>query len=216
MWAALEAIQKALGDTIPYAVIGGVACIVLGSPRPTKDLDIVVPDGKAAEAATLLAATGHFGTETTQTGRRRAWFHASLHRNYNLDVLEPHDIGQNFTSTGGVPETITVNGYPILHPAHLLNFKIASWVDRMSTHGYKKINHAKDIRFLVDWLARERMTVTRSQVSHATDDFLVLFCASYPGMSKAFEKIGLVRTGRSRKNSMDSRFHKGDENWWYS
>lgn len=213
MYAALGAIKKALPD-IPYAIIGGVACIVLGSQRPTKDLDIVVPDGRAAEAATLLAATGHFGTETTQTGRRRTWYHATRHRNYNLDVLEPHDIGQTFASTGGVPDTINVNGYPVLHPAQLLNFKIASWVDRMGTHGYKKINHAKDIRFLVDWLAKERIIVTKSEVSHATDDFLVLFCASYPGMDKAFEKIGLVRTGRSVRNSMDSPWK--DDDWWYS
>lgn len=213
MYAALAVIYKTLSD-VPYAIIGGVACIVLGSPRPTKDLDIVVPDGRAAEAAALLAATGAFGTEVSHTGRRRTWYHASQHRNYNLDILEPHDINQSFTSTGGVPKTILANGYPVLHPAQLLNFKIASWMDRMHTHGYKKINHAKDIRFLTNWLARENITVTKEEVTHATDDFLVLFSASYPGMEKAFDKIGLSRVGRSKRNSIDSRWK--DDDWWYS
>src|SRR5690606_33299220 len=86
--AALEAIAEALPN-MPYAIIGGVACQVLGSPRPTKDIDIVVPDGRAAEAAAMLAAEGQFGTETTQAGRRRVWFNASQHNHYNVDVLEP-------------------------------------------------------------------------------------------------------------------------------
>ena len=211
MYEALDAIAEALPET-PYAVIGGLALMLLGSTRPTKDIDIIVPDGRAAEAATLLAAEGMFGTSTTG-GRRRVWFDASSNRRYNVDVLEPHDIGQVFT-LGGVPETKMVQGYPVLEPKQLLNFKIAGWTDRRGTQSIKKSNHARDVVFLAEYLARKGVVVDRGEVYHATDEFLMLFGASYAGSAKLLEKVGLVRTGASRKNSVDVRVHKMDDWWW--
>lgn len=211
MYEALDAIAEALHDDTPYAIVGGLALMLLGSTRPTKDIDIVVPDGKAAEVATLLAAEGMFGTATTVNGRRRVWFDASSNRRYNVDVLEPHDIGQVFTL--GVPETKRVQGYPVLEPRQLLNFKVASWTDRMRTQSAKKENHARDILFLVEYLAKKGVVVDRGEVYYATDEFLMLFNATYVGSTRALEKVGLVRTGASRKNSADVRVHKMDE-WW--
>ena len=163
------------------------------------------------EAAALRAAAGFFGTETTVNGKRRVWFDASSNRRYNVDVLEPHSIGQVFVT--GVPETRTVQGHKVLDPAQLLNFKIASWTDRMKSQSTKKANHAKDIVFLVEYLAKKGIVVTRGEVYHATDEFLMLFNASYPGSVKLFDKVGRVRTGASRQNSVDSRFFRQDE--WF-
>ncbi|KAL2105057.1 hypothetical protein VUR80DRAFT_9082 [Thermomyces stellatus] len=210
MYEALDAIAEALPDT-PYAIVGGLALMLLGSTRPTKDIDIVVPDGKGAEVATLLAAEGMFGTATTVNGKRRVWFDASSNRRYNVDVLEPHDIGQVFPQ--GVPETRNIQGYPVLDPKQLLNFKIASWTDRMGTQSVKKENHARDVLFLVDYLAKKKVVVDQGEVYHATDQFLMLFNATYVGSAKALEKVGLTRTGASRKNSADARAHKMEE-WW--
>ncbi|SPO05506.1 uncharacterized protein DNG_08193 [Cephalotrichum gorgonifer] len=210
MYEALDAITAALAD-MPHAIVGGIALMLLGSPRPTKDVDLVVPDGRAPEAAALLAAGGQFGVETTPAGRMRAWFDASSGRRYNVDVLEPHAIRQVFTL--GAPETKLVQGYRVLEPRQLLNFKIASWTDRMCTQSVKKTNHARDITFLVDYLAKKGAVVARGEVYHATDDFLMLFGATYPGSTKLLEKIGLVRTGASRKNSVDSKFRMFDDLW---
>lgn len=210
MYEALDAMAEALRDT-PYAVVGGLALMLLGSTRPTKDIDIVVPDGRGAETAALLAAEGMFGAEVGATGKRRVWFDASSHRRYHVDVLEPHDVGQVFML--GIPETKTVQGYPVLEPRQLLNFKIASWTDRRGTQSVKKTNHARDVVFLAEYLAKKGVVADRGEVYHATDEFLMLFSASYVGSAKVLEKIGLVRTGASRKNSADARYHKIDE-WW--
>lgn len=210
MYEALDAIAEALPD-MPHAIIGGLALMLLGSSRATKDIDIVVPDGRGDEAAALLAAEGFFGTETTINGKRRVWFDASSNHRYNVDVMEPRSIGQVFED--GVPETRTVQGHKVLDPAQLLNFKIASWTDRMKSQSTKKANHAKDIVFLAEYLAKKGIIATRGDVTHATDEFLMLFNASYPGSSKLFDRIGLVRTGASRKGSVDSRFFKQDD--WF-
>ena len=201
MYEALDA----LGATVPhteYAVIGGIACILLGHKRETMDVDIIVPDGQAARIAEMLSRSPKFGTEKMASGRRRCWFNASSHNSYNVDVLEPHDIGQVLPS--GALDTVLVAGRPVLAPAQLLNYKMLGWTDRMCTTGYKKASHARDILFLADYMARKGMRVSREEVYHATDDFLVLFCASHPEATQLFERIGLVRRGSSARSSAKS------------
>jgi hypothetical protein len=205
MYEALEAIAAAL-PAGSYALIGGVACLLLGHTRGTKDIDIVVPDGEAPRAAQLLARSPKFGTERMASGRCRCWFNAASRRHHNVDVLEPRDIGQRLRGGGagdgdgaGVLETVLVANRPVLAPAQLLNYKVAGWTDRMGTTGYKKINHARDILFLAGYLAKQGMRVDREEVYHATEDFLVMFCGSYPEARPLFETIGLARRGSSSK-----------------
>jgi hypothetical protein len=52
--AAVEAVAHSMGDR-NYAIVGGAACLVLGSSRKTIDVDFVVPKGdtKAARSALM-------------------------------------------------------------------------------------------------------------------------------------------------------------------
>lgn len=60
---AAVAVGKALACCEKYAIVGGGACVLLGSTRATLDIDIVVPRGKTANARQLLRVSSDFEVE---------------------------------------------------------------------------------------------------------------------------------------------------------
>ncbi|KAK3305115.1 uncharacterized protein B0T15DRAFT_188878 [Chaetomium strumarium] len=52
--AAARAVALSLGEELHYAIVGGAACLMLGSARLTADVDFVVPKGRTKNARRLL------------------------------------------------------------------------------------------------------------------------------------------------------------------
>jgi hypothetical protein len=50
---AAQAVGRVLGDK-EYAIVGGAVCALLGSPRTTTDVDIVVQRGQTMEIRKLF------------------------------------------------------------------------------------------------------------------------------------------------------------------
>lgn len=65
--AEIRAAAMALGDTLAhcekYALVGGSACVALGSLRTTKDIDFIVPRGGTIAARQLLRSSQYFEVE---------------------------------------------------------------------------------------------------------------------------------------------------------
>ncbi|KAH6615758.1 hypothetical protein B0J18DRAFT_469034 [Chaetomium sp. MPI-SDFR-AT-0129] len=182
----LRVIAHHLGQT-RYALIGGVALNLLGSARATPDIDLLVPSGYAGRVADTLGQTSNFGTERLQSGRSRVWYNAPNRRRYNVDIMEPGDIHQQFPSSdGGI---ITVRSARLLRPALLLNYKCFAWQVREDPR--KKLSDAQDILFLLRYMVASGIQTSSQEVNHATPDFFVEFLASYPDAEELFVAIGL-------------------------
>lgn len=124
-----------------YAFIGGVACYLLGSEP--HDFDIIVPNGTRGQVMSTLAKdTGAFGT--AQGG---IWAKVD-NRRYNVDVIEPRQIGQSYTGD----EAILTRGYRILHPRLLLDFKKYSLAHRDRNRDESMQHDRQDIGFLNQYL----------------------------------------------------------------
>ncbi|KAB8202690.1 hypothetical protein BDV34DRAFT_228051 [Aspergillus parasiticus] len=61
--AAAMAVGNALARCEKYALVGGSACVVLGSTRATQDVDLVVLRGGTSNARQLLRASSYFEVE---------------------------------------------------------------------------------------------------------------------------------------------------------
>ncbi|GAT20753.1 similar to An03g02230 [Aspergillus luchuensis] len=61
--AAAMAVANALTQYETYALVGGSACVILGSTRATLDIDFVVSQGKTSNARQLLRASPDFEVE---------------------------------------------------------------------------------------------------------------------------------------------------------
>jgi len=185
---ACRATGQALSNE-PYALIGGAACSLLGSRRGTYDIDIVVLDGRKRAVVSQLDNLPEFGVER---GSMRTWYNASNGNHYNLDVMEPSTIHQQFT---GSTETINVQGITVLKPVNILNFKCFSYVDR-SRPAQKKQNDGRDIRFLLDYMIQHGERVHNGQLRFADEDFLVDYISSYPDTKDKWVQIGARRPSR--------------------
>lgn len=132
---------------LKYAIIGGAACFLLGSSRLTHDLDIIVLNGtKKAAMARLASDTEVFGT--AQGG---IWVKTDGKR-YNLDIMEPQQIGQVFNGN----EIVKVQGVNVLHPSVLLQYKQYSYAYRDANRQASKRNDEVDLRFLARYLESTR------------------------------------------------------------
>ena len=157
---------------------------MLGSRRGTSDVDIVVPDGRKQEARGKLAQSGAFGTGSDSS---RTWYNATDGQHYNVDILEPGSIYQRF---GGTEDTLRANGFPILRPMRMLDFKCFSWASE--DRRMEKRNHdARDIMFLLDHLARNGERVRSGELQFAGNDFLYDFVARYPESKANWRAIGV-------------------------
>ncbi|WEW60895.1 hypothetical protein PRK78_006383 [Emydomyces testavorans] len=126
-----------------YAFIGGVACSLLGSTRATHDFDIVVPNGtKDKILSTLAKDKSCFGT-----AEGGIWVRID-HRRYNLDIIEPKQIGQTFDGH----EVVDVRGVKVLKPEKLLDYKRDSYETRDRARVQSLDNDVRDIAFLNEYL----------------------------------------------------------------
>lgn len=180
---AIRHTASALRDTT-YALIGGVACHLLGSRRGNiKDIDIIIPNGERAGTAAILARSSKFGVDDANG----TWFNASNNRSYTVDLMEPREMYQSFDRNTA---TIVVDGIRVLKPALILNYKCFAWTsdDRRPD---KKRNDAADIRFLASYMVRNGSSTTTEEVNWATGDFFVEFLAMFPEAISDFDAIGL-------------------------
>jgi hypothetical protein len=181
---AVHQVSQALHNT-RYAIIGGIACILLGSTRATYDIDVIIPNGERNNATHALSQSASFGMEARGN---RTWFSASNRNHYNVDIMEPRQIYQTFDFAR---DTVILNGVRVLRPAALLNYKSLSW-SAMDRPSQKKRNDAVDIIFLTRYMAQNGQTVSQMDVPFANADFLTDFVATYPESSRYFTQIGLL------------------------
>lgn len=156
--AAAKAVATALGDNIPYAIVGGGACLLLGGQRLTDDIDVVVPRGCTPAARQLLKAAGTFAIEP----RTRYTRHAAT--GVDIDVLAPPALFRGAFDAG--TPTVAVDGVRVLHPRLLLDAKCGSMPGRASDG--KKITDGADIAFLLRYICDNGIELWAGDVPNAS------------------------------------------------
>ncbi|KAI0330230.1 hypothetical protein GY45DRAFT_771327 [Cubamyces sp. BRFM 1775] len=152
---AARALADAINTGIPYAVVGGAACSLLGSHRTTSDVDVVVPTNTVASSRKLLKQAGTFLVDPR-----------TCHTYHSLTGVEIELVTQWFQNQfNESTPTLTVNGVRILHPVLILDAKCRSVFARSSDA--KKISDAFDIAFLLEYCAKNRIIIKKG---HVTED----------------------------------------------
>lgn len=156
---AAIAVAQALAG-LPYAIVGGAACLLLGAERTTTDVDVVVPAGGIVSARSRLAKAPGF---VVHKQTRHTVYAGSV----DIELLSPpgmfrapfdanHEVWE--VARGGV-------GIRVLHPLALLNAKCGSVVQRGDA---KRQSDYGDIVFLLRWLVAHDIFPTRDKVPNAT------------------------------------------------
>lgn len=127
-----------------YAVAGGAAVVLLGSPRKTGDIDISVPRGATLVIKRLISPVP--GISITQPERHV--FYTEGETKVPVEVVAPGLTDFGFDAT---TPTVLVDGIKVLHPIMILNTKC------LLRRGE---NDEEDIAFLVRWLVNNGVTVT--------------------------------------------------------
>jgi hypothetical protein len=171
-----------------YLIIGGAALILLGSKRPTADLDILVPRGTANTAAQILTQSKDFGKQA-QGGRHLVWYNAKNRKHYNLDIMEPGYPGvvQEFPVADG--HILNKSFMRLLAPPQLLNTKIHAW--RAGNRGDKRGNDLRDIHFLLEYMEEHSLVTSTDEVPSASPDFVEDFCRDRSEFRALFGAVGL-------------------------
>ncbi|KAK4038391.1 hypothetical protein C8A01DRAFT_37634 [Parachaetomium inaequale] len=158
--AAAKAVARALKDGgVKYAIVGGAACLLLGSNRVTTDVDFVTH----ADHFAVDSRTNHTVYLSNPPIEIQISAPPALFR-------EPFDEDT---------ETIEVlDGVHVLKPTLILNAKCRSILGRAGDD--KKMSDAQDIRFLLNWCAEHDMA-TKADVPNATGEFVEAFIAMYGG-----------------------------------
>ncbi|KAK2736783.1 hypothetical protein FQN57_000555 [Myotisia sp. PD_48] len=167
MQHAVHAVGGALRQT-KYAIIGGAACMLLGSSRYTEDIDIVVPTGQTPAARQELRSAG-FTIEPK-----------TLHTNYEgieIEILAPPGLFKERYDVN--TPTIEVQQVRVLEPALILNAKCRSILGRAKED--KKVSDSIDILFLLRWFVDnpQHPKPTVAEVPNATKEFRDWFTHSY-------------------------------------
>ncbi|XRM46505.1 hypothetical protein ABZX51_009536 [Aspergillus tubingensis] len=158
--AAALAVANALTQYETYALVGGSACVILGSTRATLDIDFAVPQGETSNARQLLRASPDFEVEarTNQTTYK-------AQRPVQIEILTPPLLFKELFDQN--TEVITVEGIKVLKPALLLNAKCGSITGR-STEDKRKTD-LFDINFLLNFCAQNPEYLPRAgEVPRAT------------------------------------------------
>ncbi len=192
--SAIHAAAVAIGETLGtrrYAVVGGAACMLLGSMRLTEDVDLVVPKGTVGEYRKLFkTAEAEERGFRTGTEQPRHTFHG------------PESVLVEFLSTAGMfkgrfdedTATVVVDGVRILHPLSLLDAKCESVFSRGE---HKKHTDAEDIRFLLEHCAGNGLKITARDVPHASPEAVEYLMSEGWVPQEAWVKAGYVPGGRS-------------------
>ncbi|KAH9902760.1 hypothetical protein C8Q73DRAFT_785398 [Cubamyces lactineus] len=187
---AAQAIAAAIGNNnpaVPYAIVGGAACILLGSHRITEDVDFVVPRNTTAAARTLLRASPAFRVDarTCHTWHRATgvaieivtmWFQRTF--DARTPVLVVGDGGD-----GGVRVRV-------LHPVRILDAKCKSILARSSF--YKKNTDAHDIVFLLEYCVRNGIAIKAGDVEYARGETIEYLVAQELTPREAWNAAGYV------------------------
>ena len=137
---AAETVGKILGDRT-YAIVGGAACALLGSPRTTTDVDIVIPRGQTLETRKLFRDQESFVVEK---GTLHTYFLGSP--KVDIEILTPPLLFREAFDDS--TPTVLVGSAKVLKPALLLNAKCHSILGRGEE---KTRSDAHDIGFLLHW-----------------------------------------------------------------
>ena len=182
--ASFEAGQVLRGQ--PYALIGGAACSLLGSQRGTADLDILVPEGQKRATQLLLADAPTFGYDA-QT--RQTWFNAPNGNYHNIDVMAGSRVG---TVLDSQTPTMLINGARVLPPGVLLRMKCLSWSEMDTKRDQTKKGHdAGDIRFLLEYMVENRITVDPQVMRGVNGDFFDGWLRRYPETQQDWLAVGM-------------------------
>lgn len=161
--AAASAVANAVGNR-PYAIVGGAACLLLGSVRQTEDVDLVVPKNTVVEYRKLFrtpdATRLGFKTGTQQP---RHTFHGQ--ENVLIELLSPP--GMFKTHFDANTPTVLVNGIRVLHPLFLLDAKCGALISRSEQ---KRFTDAQDIIFLLGYCVAHGLKITTRDVPNASPD----------------------------------------------
>ncbi|KAL3469548.1 hypothetical protein BJX99DRAFT_241062 [Aspergillus californicus] len=171
--AAATAVANVLMSSVPtYALVGGSACVVLGSDRATADIDFVVLRGQTAAARQLLRASPFFNVEPRTN---HTTYNAGSTR-VDIEILTPPTLfRERFDET---TEVITVGNAKVLKPALLLNSKCRSIIGRANEA--KKMTDSQDIIFLLGFCAQNPAFLPKAtEVPNATLEFVQMFIQVY-------------------------------------
>jgi hypothetical protein len=142
---AAQAVGRVLGDQA-YAIVGGAGCALLGSPRTTTDVDIVVPRGQTMEIRKLFKGQEWFVVE-----KRTLHTYFSSNPRVDIEILTPPMLfKEQFDAS---TPTVIIGSAKVLKPALLLNAKCHSIMGRGEA---KTRSDAHDIAFLLRWLLESR------------------------------------------------------------
>ncbi|KZF21367.1 hypothetical protein L228DRAFT_171231 [Xylona heveae TC161] len=193
--AVLEA-AKAIGIAFAsrkYAVVGGAACLLLGSQRCTDDVDLVVPQGQTAQFRNVLRVREGF---TVEPRTAHTYYQAEMDIPIRIEILTPPILfKENFDSE---TPTVFIDGVQILKPALILNAKCRSILGRATDE--RKDADAHDIKFLLKYLAKNGTRPLAGEVTTATKDFFEWFTARY-GNPQLWTQAGYG----AEKGSFDER-----------
>ena len=174
---------RAVGSALAqkkYAVVGGAACVLLGSRRVTQDVDLVVPKGKTVETRNTLRNADGF---TVEPGTAHTYYQSAVP--IAIEILTPPLLfREKFDSD---TPTIVVQGVNILKPALILNAKCRSVLNRSADE--KKTTDAMDIQFLLEYLAETGPRPTAAEVPIASGQFFEWFTEKY-GREDAWTRAG--------------------------
>lgn len=172
--AAAAAVAQALKDSdVKYAVVGGAACLLLGSHRVTADVDFVVPTGRMRDSRLLLKAQTALFAVDSRTNNTRYLGEPPV----DIQMLAPPGLFREPFDVS--TPTIEISGIQILKPTSILNSKCRAIVDR--TGQGKKTTDAHDIKFLLHWCAENVVYPSALQVPNATKELVDAFVVTYGG-----------------------------------
>ncbi|KAK7955855.1 uncharacterized protein PG986_005077 [Apiospora aurea] len=172
---AAAAVAFALGDKVPYALVGGGACSVLGSQRLTEDIDIVVPRGRTSEARQLLREHPEYFDVERRT--LHTYFKSEPGRVLVEILAPPAMFREEYDETTPTIRMLD-DKVRVLQPTLLLNAKCGSVQNRRSED--KKKSDALDILFLLEWCYRHEIFPTADEVPNASEGLVRTFVSLFP------------------------------------
>ena len=176
-----------------YAVIGGTALALLGSTRPTSDIDLFVPSTGLEVTKKFVDSNDiHFGTYKSIRSTM-IWYRGLNGQKYRVNIWEPKEISLSFSKSSA--DYVTINGARVLKPALLLDHKCKLWTQEVLGGGHVNwTRDARDVVFLLEYMGKKRLRTTDREVSHATPEFFSAFLPYKRESEPLFCAIGLLKT----------------------